>query len=301
MNVLSKYLLSTALSSIPRAPDEPAADAPAADPTASTDPPAPDPAPAADAPDPATPPAAAAETPPAPAPAQQPARAETPKWALDRIGEETSRRQAAERELAEAQRRAADLEEITRRLQAGQQPPANGQTPPATQPNPAGLDQNAVNAAAARMLFEQRAVAIDATGTQTYGPQWAEAVNALRAYGVDPLALAGEIMEIDGAETHKILFDLAQDGAKAFALSKMSPQKRIADITRTVIMSQQPAPAPKSALISQAPAPRPAMAPQAPAPAVDATTPDGDAKMSDAQWNEWFQRDGHKKLFKQSA
>lgn len=45
--------------------------------------------------------------------------------------------------------------------------------------------------------------------------------------------------------------------------------------------------APKPAL-SRAPAPKPAIAPHAAAPEVDPTTPEGNDKMDDKQWEAWY-------------
>jgi hypothetical protein len=104
-------------------------------------------------------------------------------------------------------------------------------------------------------------------------------------------------MEIDQSKAHDIMFQIAQDGELAVRLTRMSPTKRIAEITRMVMAQAAPAdqkpaevkPAAEAKpAISRAPAPKPAIAPHAAAPEVNPETAEGNEKMSDKQWEEWY-------------
>lgn len=289
MHVLNKYLLSSVASFIPRSPDDPVADEPAV-----VDPVAVDPDPAAVDPvaaDPAAPDPSAAD----PAPAEP--RSQPPKWALERIGEETAKRQAAEERERVAVERANTLEEITRRLQAAD--PAK----PVEPVRPAGLDQNAVQEEAERLLFRRDVENVSTAGGVAYGAKWVEAINLLNQAGANTDQFVKNVMDIDQAKAHEIMFQIAQDGERAVALARMTSTKRIAEITRMVMAQAAPdaKPAAAAPALSRAPAPKPAMAPHAPAPDVNPITPEGDAKMNDKQWNEWFQREGHKTLFQRAG
>lgn len=291
MHVLNKYLLSSVASFIPRSPDDPVADEPVmADPVAvDPDPAAVDPVAA----DPAAPDADGGDTQP------QAARPEIPKWALERIGEETERRVAAEDRERLAIERANSLEEITRRLQAAGGDPAK----PVEAERPQAVDQAAVRDEAERLLFRREVENVSTAGGVAFGPQWVEAIDILNKCGANTDQFVRDVMEIAPGEAHKIMFQIAQDGARAVALARMSQTKRIAEITRMVMAHPAPdaKPAAATPALSRAPAPKPSMAPHAPAPDVNPVTPEGDAKMSDKQWNEWFQREGHKTLFQRAG
>jgi hypothetical protein len=285
MKLLSNYDLSSIL----RSPDEPAAPA--------ADAPEPalvaDPAPAADAPEPAADepaadPAPAAVVPPAP-------KAEVPKWALERIGEETSKRQAAETQARAAAQRAQDAEELARRLQAKETAPAADTT--ARRTETAAAPDTAVEAKAAELLFQRDLQTVSQAGASAYGQKWDQAVKALDAYGANSLEFVANVMDIDRSKAHDIMFEIAQDGEKAVALARMTPTRRIAEITRMIMAQAAPAadtktePEPKAepkSAISKAPAPKPAIAGRAPEPEVNPMTPEGDAKMSDAQFESWY-------------
>lgn len=276
MNIMRKYLLS----SVYRSPDYPAAEPvePVAEPVLTAD---------------TVVDSAVIE--PEPEPVAVPApKAEAPKWALERIGEETTRRleETAKREQAEA--RANALEEITRRLQAGE--PKTGEPLPARPAAPAA-DQSAVQQEAARQLFERDAQSVSEAGVKTYGPRWDVAIKSLNLYGANSTEFVSNVMEIDQAKAHEIMFQLAQDGDLAVRLTRMTPTKRIAEITRMVMAQAAPAdlkpadskPAAEvKPAISRAPAPKPAIAPHAAAPEVNPETAEGNEKMSDKQWEEWY-------------
>lgn len=220
--------------------------------------------------------------------------AEVPKWALERIGEETSKRQASEERERLALERAQSFEEIVKRLQTNPKPDA-----PATitrEPVAAPVEQSAIEQAAARQIFQRDIATISDNGAKAYGPKWADAVAALNAYGANSTDFVSNVMAIDHAQAHDIMFQIAQDGEKAVALARMTPDRRIAEITRMVMAQSAAAPKPeaeskiepKAAPVSRAPTPKPAIAPHAPAPEVDPTTPEGNEKMSDSEWAAWY-------------
>lgn len=279
MHLFQKYLLSN----VYRSPDEPATPDPAivvdpivAEPVAvepaAGDPPVVDPG---DAPKPVVPSGA-------------------PKWALERIGEETSKRQAAEEAARVATDRANSLEEITRRLQAGKSdaPPV---VPAARAPDG---HQDAVRQEAAQLVFAQNAQKVSDTGLAAYGPRWTDAVNTLNALGANSVEFVSSVMEIDPAKTHEIMFNIAQDPEVAASLAKMTPTARIAKITRMVMTAAVAEPKPdvkpdvKPIAISRAPAPKPALAPHAAAPDIDPRTPEGNEKMDDKAWEQWAKAGG---------
>jgi hypothetical protein len=280
--MMQKYLLSNVF----RAPDDPVAD-PAVDPAVVVDPAAVDPAVA-------DPPAAPVQ----PQPAMVPLRV-----MQERVGEETTKRQAAEEAARVAIERARSFEEITKRLQAD--PKA---TPPAADPTatraPAPADpqfQTAVQQEAARQRFNDDVQLVSESGLKTYGAKWTEAITALNAYGANSEEFVSNVMDVDKSKTHDIMFQIAQDGELAVRLTKMAPTRRIAEITR-MVMAQTAAADPKPAVdakpadpkpaaaLSRAPAPKPAIAPHAPAPDIDPRTPDGDAKMDDKEWEAWYKK-----------
>lgn len=275
MNIMRKYLLSN----VYRSPDDPVADPiepVAVDPVLSADPVV----------DPAV-----TDPEPAPAPKSDP----TPKWALERIGEETGKRQAAEERERVATERANALEEITRRLQAGAKPGDPAAPEPATRRAAPASD---VEQEAARLVFDRDVQRISETGLRTYGPKWADAVNILDRCNANSTDFVSSVMEIDPAKTHEIMFHIAQDPEKAVALTRMSPARRIAEITRIVdamadpkaAVDPKPVPAEPKPAISRAPAPKPAVAPLAAAPEVDPSTPEGNEKLTDKQFEDWYKK-----------
>lgn len=275
------------------------------DPAEVVDPPAPaavDPAPAAIDPpasDPQPDPAPAAD----PAPSPQPTAATMPRWGWDRLSEETNKRQAAEDRERAAVERANTMEEIARRLQAAPKDPADPPQPAprAAAPAPASTP-DAVQQEAARIVFNRDVQTISDTGFKTYGQRWTDAVGVLNACGANTLDFVASVIDIEPDKAHEIMFQIAQDGERAVSLARMTPTRRAAEITRMIMANApaaadpkpadpkpaaDPAPAAKPAL-SRAPAPKPAIAPHAAAADVDPTTPEGNDKLDDKQFEAWY-------------
>ena len=237
---------------------------------------------------------------PTPALAPTPARDIAPKWALERIGEETNKRQAAEE-------RARSFEEIVNRLQSQQpKPQGDQQQPQERQPvrhqEQPREEQSAVQQEAARLLFQRDLQNVSEAGIKAYGPSWAEAVNLLTRCNANTPEFVASVMEIDPARTHEIMFEIAKDPERAVSLARMTPVRRAAEITRMSMPKTDAKPAvdPKpepevKTPVSKAPAPKPAIAPRASAPEIDPTTPEGDEKMDDKAWERWFKEKHYKK------
>jgi hypothetical protein len=268
-----------------RSPDEPAAAEPVVETVEAVA--------AEAAPEPAAEPAAEPIAEPAPAPKSD----GVPRWALERIGEETSKRQAAEEQSRQQSARVREYEEIVKRLQAD--PKA---TPPAAEQRPApAADQSAVEQEAARIVFQRDMQSVSNAGATQYGQGWTDAVAALNACGANSVDFVANVMEIDQAKAHEIMFQIAQDPAKAASLAKMTPTRRIAEITRMTMAQADPKPEVKTdpkpevkteakPAISKAPAPAPRLAPLAPAPEIDPRTPEGNEKMTDSEWQVWYNK-----------
>lgn len=231
-----------------------------------------------------------------PTPTPEPTRPEVPRWTLERIGEETSKRQTAEEKARQAEERANSLEEIIKRMQADPKP-----ADPATvtrQETRQAVDQSAIDRAAQAQLFQRDLQNVSDSGIKAYGAKWTDAVNALNAFGANTPEFVSSVMDVDQFKTHEIMFQIAQDGEQAVRLAKMTPNRRIAEITRMVmadVKSQKAAddnvpPASKTVTpaVSRAPTPKPAIAPHVAAPEVDPMTPEGNDKISDAQFEQWY-------------
>lgn len=233
----------------------------------------------------------------APAPSMVPLRV-----LQERVGEETSKRQAAEEAARVAAERAQSFEEIVKRLQANPKPEDQ---PAATRISAPAMDQSAVQQEATRQVFQRDVQTISENGAKEYGAKWNDAVAALNAYGANSTDFVANVMAIDHAKAHEIMFQIAQDPEKAVTLARMTPDRRIAEITRMVMAQTATTskpdadtkPDPKPAAVSRAPAPKPAIAPHAAASDVDPTTPEGNEKIDDSAWEKWYKE----KYMKRSA
>lgn len=229
-------------------------------------------------------------------------RSEAPKWAFERIGEETTKRQAAEERARAAERRAAEFEQIVQRLQQQPSDPAKPATSPARQEN--SVDQSAVQQEAARQLLQRDLRNVSEAGAKEFGAKWNDAVAALDACGANSVDFVQGVIELDPANAHKIMFQIAQDPESAVRLTRMNATRRGAEITRMIMASDAAVkPEPKSAktepgpkpAISRAPAPKPAMAPLAPVHQIDPRNPEDNDKMTDAEFEAWYKKTYYKK------
>ena len=238
-------------------------------------------APAAAAP--ATP-APAAVTPATPEPAAKPVNPNSPKWALDRISEESQRARAAEAELARERAGRQSAEELLRRMQAGggatppTPTPALAATPatPVTQPR-----QAEVAAEAARQRFMEDINDTVAKGLSQFGnDSFTGTVNTLTACGATDEFLA-DVLAVDKANAHTLFQKIAAEPERAATLARMPSRQRIAEITRmSIAQGGTPAAAPANgAPTPAAPAPGVSKAPD-PAPAIQA----GASAVTEKHW-----------------
>ncbi len=142
-------------------------------------------------------------------------------------------------------------------------PPA---TPRSQQPN------EDVQRAAAEMVINRDIARVNERGMSAYAGQWNDTVSALSAFGVNTPDFLVDVIDIDPANAHQIMHDIAQDGERAVALASMSKARRIAEITKMTMAVERgadgkfipkdpPKEPPKK--VSQAPPPPPAVTPSA--------------------------------------
>jgi hypothetical protein len=304
MNITRHLYLSTAL----RAPDDeggaaptdPAGDQPAPEVVAATDPPAAE-VPAPEAADPPAPPAPAI-----PPPTMVPLRV-----LQQRVGEETTRRQTEERRRAEAEQRAVDLQAIIERMQAGQQPPAADPAqptpPPAARPAAPQPDlKEAVRQALSEQEVSRSINDVIQKGVQEFTQaQWDEKANVLAALGAASPEFVQDVIAVDPANAHRIIFSLAEDPGKAADLASMNVRQRTAELTRMSMAEQAKNPTPAAPAAPAAPAKPAVPVSRAPAPTtvprahaepgeIDPTTPEGNDKMSDKDFEKWYKQKYYK-------
>lgn len=225
---------------------------------------------AADPPVDTPPPDAVAEDAPPPEPEPKPAPKQKNPL-LDELTQQRARRRESDERAAKAERELADAKVMLERLAKPKEgdttspaPPAADRTPP---PPPADLY------AAVQMEVLKRDIAsMRDKGFQAFGNAgFTETINKLVALGADSFDFVGSVLEAEPDASHELLHELAQDEDKVLRLVKMSPTRRIAELTRMSVARQtaaktadakEPAaPAPKApaAKVSQAPKPAPAI------------------------------------------
>jgi len=256
---------------------------------------------------------------PAPAPAPQPeptpaAERTIPIKTFERVVAEVRGERRQERAAREAaEQRAADLQAIIDRLQAGGDPAAAAAAaarpaaPVAPTPGqrPADFDA-AVKAQAAKDRLYEDTLVVRSAGEAKF-PDFNQSLGILTAIGATNDDFVSDLLAVDKGAAHEIIDRLAKDPEKAASLVTMDSRRRIAELTRMAdaIKPEAPKPAepakPAAPVVSRAPAPAPRMAPVAPAAEIDPRTPEGNEKMSDAQWEKWAKSQGVDGLLKRRA
>lgn len=198
-------------------------------------------------------------------PVAEPERAPPPKWALERISEETRKRQEADARVAAAERRAQDAEALATRIQAGQQPPPEQQRQQQIEPDPTAVDR-----AVSQRLMNDARQEIIRNGYATFGgAKFDETANILGAVGCVSDDFISDVLAVDRANAHKMLADLAAKPEDAARIARLDSRSRIAELTRMTMASavavKEPEVAPKIApkTVSKAPAPAPVVEPSA--------------------------------------
>lgn len=241
------------------------------------------------APEPVAEPEVVAEvtTEPTPEPTPEPRKAPSmvPLRVLqERVGEETSKRQQAER-------RATDLQAILDRMQRGDATPAP--VAPASAPDDQDIEARVEARVTQREATKSIGAVIQAGRSEFTATEWNEKAEILGAVGAASPEFVMDVIAAAGANAHKVLFSLAQEPERAADLAAMDIRSRTAELTRMSMSVDKPAvvtePVAKpAASISKAPTPKPVIAPHAPVADVDPRTPAGNEKMDDKSWESWY-------------
>ena len=177
------------------------------------------------------------------------------------------------------------------RMQSGEKP----ELPAQPEKSSKNVDfQTAVKAQAAHDRLVEESTAVRDAGMAEFS-DFGNSLDILspeRGIGLTTDEFVAELLAVDKSVSHKILDKLAKDPEKAASMASMDSRRRIVELTRMAdALKVEPKPiveAPKPAPISRAPAPKPAISPLAAAPEVDPTTPEGNDKMSDRQFEQWY-------------
>lgn len=221
---------------------------------------------------------------PEPAPKEHGNKGKTP-WYMDRINEETNKRQQIEQQLVQERRERLEAQAIAERLQGGEKAPA------AKTSEPQDIDAM-IEARAEQKLFNNDCNAVAEKG-QSKIVGFSDKLGLLRSIGVVNDEFLKDIFAVDKENAHEILDSLSQDPEKASLMVKMDSRRRISELTRmTMAQVEKPAvaAAPKPAAVSKVPAPK---------PIVDASNGVADKaedEMTDAEWAAWRKKELAKKF-----
>lgn len=193
---------------------------------------------------------------------EPPARHEAPRWALERISQESARARDFQEQLETERRARRDAEALAERLR---QPQQDHQQPPQRQEAQPPHDvRDQISREAARQVYLRDVEDVRAKGLSQYGAEFNDTIRAITAYGVDD-AFLQDVIDADRGNAAATLRQLSQDADRTIAMTHMSSRQRLAELTR---MTMQPtkdtgsAPAPKAAT-SKAPPPAPPVQPAA--------------------------------------
>ncbi len=181
------------------------------------------------------------------------------------------KKRGLESTLEQRDKELAEARAMLERMQRGDKPGEPQQTyaPPRAVPQQQQPTDD-VERAAAALVVNRDIARVNDTGMRAYAGQWNDTVSALTAFGVNTPDFLVDVIEIDPANAHKIMHDIAQDGERAVALANMSKARRIAEIAK-MTMSAEPVRAPDGKFapkelpkqVSKAPAPPPPVTPSA--------------------------------------
>lgn len=239
--------------------------------------------------------AAQGETPAAePDPAAPPAPVKKP-WYLDRISEESGKRQSAEERAAVAERRAQEAEAVAARLAAGKEPPA------APTGERAAIQPEAVRAEAEKLRFYEDTVDVKNRGLSEYGAAFTDTLAVLNAVGAASNDFVADVMAVNKADAHKLFKQIADNPEKAVMLASMTSRQRIAELTRMTIAAPKPAdPIVPAAPAAAVPAARVSRAPE-PAPRIDPNASKVVDGYSDEASDEEFTKKFNERMEKRSG
>ncbi len=194
------------------------------------------------------------EQPPAPAAAPQ----KSP-WYLQRIAEESAKRQQEATRAADLERRLADAEALAARLQTAREGNAGDRQPIQPAPQNDAQHRAEIQQEATRQRFYEDTVEVRSRGLSQFGGSFNETLGILSAVGATSDDFVADVIAFDKQNAHTILDQIAKDPEKAAALAQMTSRQRIAEIARMTIKPAESAlaaaPAPRQ--VSRAPAPPP--------------------------------------------
>ena len=184
-----------------------------------------------------------------------------PKWMLDRISEETRKRQAAEQATETERKGRTDAEALAARLQQG----TNAQ--PAARQEPQ-VDMALVNQVANQQRMAEARQQIIRDGYAAFGgAKFDEAANILGAVGCVNDEFIADVLAVDRTNAHKTLAALAAEPETAARLANLDSRSRIAELTRITMAKAAPVVEPivkvVPKVVSKAPAPAPIVEPSA--------------------------------------
>ncbi len=221
---------------------------------------------------------------------------EVPKWAMDRIHEETNKRQQEAAARAQLERENREMREILARLQTGK--PGEADPPARVEPKPAVVPQQEFEAAVHRevdnrTMAQTRTDIINSGYAEFGGPKFDEVANILKALNCTGDDFIADVTAVDRAGAHKLLSLIAADPENAARLSGLPSRSRIAELTR-MAMTMEPKPAPVTpptppkVVVSNAPRPKPKTDPVA----SNSNSPDDlmDDSLSDDEWYARYRR-----------
>jgi hypothetical protein len=191
-----------------------------------------------------------------------------PKWALERLAEETRAKQALAVELEHERAEKRRLAELTERLQAAGKDGKDGAAAAATKPPvpaiPAERFDAEVQRRAEQLLFTQDCNAVAAAGHAAF-PDFGETLGILNAVGATSDEFLQDIIATDKAAAPALMRELAANPERAKQLVTMSSRQRVAELVRMSIpLGRNKASVPSVGnVLSRAPTPKAAVSGQA--------------------------------------
>ena len=202
----------------------------------------------------------------------EPALTETkPKqtpWYMARIAEEAAAKEREATARRAAEQRAADFEQMIKRMQAGEKP---APVAPARGEQDQERFQAAVRQEAQHIRLKEDSTAVLNAGMAQF-PDFSDTLSILNSLRVTNDDFVMDLLAVDKTNAHVLLDKLAKNPERAAAFAKMDSRARTAELTRMAMVDQQPktqtqqagAPVtPKPAKVSAAPPPKPPINPVA--------------------------------------
>lgn len=202
--------------------------------------------------------------------------------------------------LDETRRQLNDARQLLERFQRQPGTDPNAAPAPAQRSTEQVYSQQDIDRRATELNFQRDAQAVKDAGAKSYGDRWDGYVNILASLGLDTMEFVSSIMDVAGRDkTHEVVHEIVQDPVAAAALARLSPVRRIAELTRMAERMTNKSAAPATSASAAPPAKTVSKAPP-PAPRVESNagqmTDWRSDKASDDEfskgWNERYLRRG---------